>query len=101
LDKSHAIDALNAFFAPKGYMLVSRSDNVYVFQSEKREINWVVILVLCCLGVIWAIIYYFIFAQKHQVTVSFFEQDGTLKVSATGNTKESREFAAEAANMVR
>jgi len=51
-------------------------------------------LVLCCLGVIPGIIYYFVFAPFHKVTISL-SGAKNVDVTASGNTDKAKADARE------
>lgn len=94
MDRKTAIDKAIPFFSSREYHLQTQTDNLLVLQTEKREVNWLIVVVLCCLGIIPAIIYYYVFAPKHSVTVSISgEKDATVTVS--GNTDKAKKDADE------
>lgn len=70
-----------------------------IFQTEKRELNWVVLVVLCCLGILPAIIYYYVFAPKHQVTISILGEE-KVKATVVGNTDKAKKDAEEFKNLI-
>jgi hypothetical protein len=67
---------------------------LFVVISEKREVNWLIFLVLCCLGIIPAAIYYFLFYPRHQVTIAMTGQEEVSAV-VTGTTEDAKKDAAE------
>ncbi len=82
------------FFSTKDYAVRTQTDYLIAFESQKRDVSWVIFLVLCCLGILPAIIYYYWFTHLHQVTVSL---SGTTDVTVTciGNTAQAKNDAAE------
>jgi len=82
------------FFATKTYAVQTQTDYVIAFESQNRDVNWIIFLVFCCLGLIPAVIYYYWFTHKHQVTVSLSGPTDT-KVTAIGNTEQAKKDAAE------
>lgn len=94
MDRKTVIDKAIAFFSLREYHLQTQTDNLLVFQTEKREVNWSIVGVLCCLGLIPAIIYYYVITKKLNVTVSISgEKDATVTVS--GNTIKAKKDADE------
>jgi uncharacterized membrane protein YvbJ len=82
------------FFATKSYAVQTQTDYVVAFESQSRDVSWVIFLVLCCLGLIPAVIYYYWFTHQHQVTVSL-SGATDIKVTAIGNTEQAKKDAAE------
>lgn len=98
LSKSVVIDKAVGFFTSKGYSLQTQTESIVVFKSDKREINWLFFGILCCLGVIPALIYYYFMSDFHQITLSFATKEKKLSVTATGNTDRAKKDAAEFVN---
>jgi hypothetical protein len=94
MNRSELISRAITFFTTKNYKTQTQTDYVVVFESESREVNWVIFLVLCCLGIIGAAIYYYFFCPKHQVTVSL-SGEMEVKVTAIGNTEQAKKDAAD------
>ncbi len=94
MQKSEVVNRAIAFFTSKGYHVQSQSDMLLIFLSDKRDVNWLIVLVLCCLGIIPAAIYYFFFCPQYQVTLSI-TGDIDAKVIATGTTPGATEHAEE------
>jgi len=82
------------FFATKSYAVQTQTDYVIAFESQNRDVNWVIFLVFCCLGLIPAVVYYYWFTHTHQVTVSL-SGPTEVKVTAIGNTDQAKKDAAE------
>jgi hypothetical protein len=100
MERSKVIDTAVSFFSSKGYLMQTQTTNVLVFQTEKRELNWIIVLVLCCLGIIPSVIYYYVFAPKHQVTISMGGEGNDVRVTASGNTNQAKKDASEFATLV-
>jgi hypothetical protein len=92
--KSELISKAISFFTAKGYQVQMQTDLLFVFISEKREVNWLIFLVACCLGIIPGAIYYFLFCPRHQVTISMTGQE-EVSVVVTGTTEDAKRDAAE------
>ena len=82
------------FFAAKAYAVQTQTDYVIAFESQNRDVNWIIFLVFCCFGIIGAIVYYYWFTHNHQVTVSL-SGPTDIKVTAIGNTEQAKIDAAE------
>ena len=82
------------YFASKGYSLQTQTDYVIAFLSPDRDVNWIIFLVLCCLGIVGALLYYFLFTHQHQVTITLDGNAAQVKVTAIGNTEKAKEDAA-------
>ena len=82
------------FFAIKNYAVQTQTDYLIAFESQKRDVNWIIFVVLCCFGIIGGVIYYYWFTHQHQVTVSL---SGTTDIAITciGNTEQAKKDAAE------
>jgi len=94
LDRPEIFNRAIPFFTAKSYAVTTQTDYVIAFESQSRDVSWLIFLVLCCLGLIPAAIYYYWFTHKHQVTVSLSAPTDT-KVTAIGNTEQARIDAAE------
>ena len=92
MEKSEVLAKALPFFTSKGYQVQTQTDLLIVFISNNREVNWIIFLVACCLGLIPAVIYYYVFCPLHQVTISF---DPSGKVSVTGTTEQAKKDGAE------
>ena len=82
------------FFTSKKYAIQAQTDYVIIFESQDRDVNWLIFVILCCCGIILGVIYYYWFTHKHQVTLSL---SGTTEVNVTaiGNTKQAKKDAGE------
>ena len=94
MDQQELIGRAVPFFTSKSYTLQTQTDYVVTFESQSREVNWLIVLVLCCLGIIPAAIYYYFFTQKHHVTLSLSGTTG-IRLAAIGNTEQAKKDAAE------
>jgi hypothetical protein len=94
MDRQEIISRAIPFFASRTYAVQTQTDYVIAFESQNRDISWVIFLVFCCLGLIPAVIYYYWFTHQHQVTVSLSGPTDT-KVTAIGNTEQAKKDAAE------
>ncbi|MEM3370063.1 MAG: hypothetical protein QXE90_04420 [Candidatus Micrarchaeia archaeon] len=94
MNRKTVLDKAIPFFASKGYSIQTQTDDLIIFQTEKRELNWLLLLVLCCLGIIPAIIYYYVFAPRHVVTISISGKE-EVKITVTGNTDTAKKDANE------
>ena len=89
------------FFAARQYAVVAQSDYLISFQSQNRDVSWVIIIILCCfcwtfIGILLLIIYYFMLCHQHQVTISINNASSTeVTFTAMGNTDEARKDAGE------
>lgn len=101
MERSKIADTAVTFLSSRGYLLQTQTNNVLVLQTEKRELNWVILIVLCCLGLIPAIAYYFIFAPRHQVTISMSGEGADMNVIVTGNTDNAKRDASELSALLR
>jgi hypothetical protein len=82
------------FFTSRNYAVQTQTDYVVVFESQDRDVNWLIFLFLCCFGIIPAAIYYYWFTHQHQVTISL-SGVPEVKVTAIGNTEKAKKDAAE------
>ena len=82
------------FFTARTYAVQTQTDYVVVFESQDRDVSGVIFLVLCCLGLIPAVIYYYWFTHQHQITISL-SGVPEIKVTAMGNTEKAKKDAAE------
>jgi hypothetical protein len=94
MDRQEIFNRAIPFFAAKTYAVQTQTDYVIAFESQNRDVNWVIFLVFCCLGLIPAVVYYYWFSHQHQVTVSLSGPTDT-KVTAIGNTEQAKKDAAE------
>lgn len=94
MNRKDVTDKAVSFFISKKYQIQTQTDNVLVFETHEREVNWLILIVLCCLGIVPAIIYYYVFSPKHTVTVSM-TGDKDVVVTVTGNTDKAKKDAAE------
>ncbi len=94
MERQEFFNRATPFFASKGYSLQTQTDYVMAFLHPDRDVNWIIFLILCCLGIIGAIIYYYWFTHQHQVTISLAGTDH-VKVTAIGNTGKAKKDAAE------
>jgi hypothetical protein len=94
MDRQEIFGRAIPFFATKSYAVQTQTDYLIAFESQNRDVNWIIFLVFCCLGLIPAVVYYYWFTHKHQVTVSL-SGPTEVKVTAIGNTEQARQDAAE------
>jgi hypothetical protein len=94
MDRQEIFNRVIPFFASRTYAVQTQTDYVISFESQNRDISWVIFLVFCCLGLVPAIVYYYWFTHTHQVTVSLSGPTDT-KVICIGNTEQARKDAAE------
>lgn len=82
------------FFAAKKYAVRAQTDYLVSFESQDRDVDWLIFVVFCCLGLIPAVIYYYWFTHNHQITLSL---SGTtdLSMNVIGNTEQAKKDAAE------
>lgn len=73
--------------AAKNYKLVSRSENMLVFEDGKDTKTWLLILGILFL-LIGAIIYY-VMATRHTITVTMSTNADGTQVLTTTNTQKS------------
>jgi hypothetical protein len=94
MDRQELFGRAIPFFTSRSYAVQTQTDYVVTFESENRDVNWLIFLFLCCFGIIPAAIYYYWFTHKHQVTISL---SGTteVKVTAIGNTEQAKKDAGE------
>lgn len=92
MEKNTIVERSISYFTAKKYNLQTRSEDVVVFQSDEREVNWILFGLLCCCGfLLIGLLYYFAFCQRHQVILSF----SGAQVTATGNTDQAKRDAVE------
>jgi hypothetical protein len=94
MDRQEIFSRAVPFFATKSYAVQTQTDYVIAFESQNRDVNWVIFLIFCCLGLIPAVVYYYWFTHTHQVTVSL-SGPAEVKVTAIGNTDQAKKDAAE------
>ncbi|OPX62205.1 MAG: hypothetical protein A4E34_00586 [Methanoregula sp. PtaU1.Bin006] len=92
--RTEIIERAIPFFAAKKYAVQAQTDYFVSFESQDRDVSWLIFIVFCCLGLIPAIVYYYWFTHNHQVTVSL---GGTTPVTMNviGNTAQAKKDAAE------
>jgi hypothetical protein len=94
MNRQELIGRAIPFFTAKSYAVQTQTDYLIAFQSQNRDVNWFIFVILCCLGIIGAAIYYFWFTHQHQVTISL-SGATDVKVTAIGNTEHAKKDAAE------
>ena len=94
MDRQELFGRAVPFFAAKSYAVQTQTDYLIALQSQNRDVNWVIFLVFCCLGLIPAVIYYYWFTHQHEVTISL-SGATDIKVTAIGNTEQAKKDAAE------
>jgi hypothetical protein len=94
MDRQKVFSSAIPFFTAKKYAVQTQTDYVIAFESQDRDVNWIIFVILCCFGIIPAAIYYYWFTQKHQVTVSM-SGATEVKVTTIGNTEQAKKDAAE------
>jgi len=99
MDRNAVIQRAIPFFTSKKYQVQTQTDYLVTFQSEEREVNWIIFLVFCCMGLILAIIYYYIFCLKHQVAISM-SGNTEVQITASGNTEQAKKDAVEFINLL-
>lgn len=72
--KSELVSKAISFFTANGYQVQTQTEMLFVVISKKRQVNWLIFLILFCLGIIPAAIYYFLFSPRHEVTIAMTEQ---------------------------
>jgi len=92
--RTEIIERAIPFFAAKRYAVRAQTDSFVSFESQDRDVDWLIFVVFCCLGLIPAVIYYYWFTHNHQVTLSL---SGAPEVSMNviGNTVQAKKDAAE------
>ena len=94
IDRQELFARAIPFFASRSYAVQAQTDYLISFESQNRDVNWIIFIIGCCCGIIWAIIYYYWFTHKHQVTISI--SGGTaVQVTAIGNTDQAKIDASE------
>jgi len=99
MDRNEVIQRAIPFFTSKKYQVQTQTDYLVTFQSEEREVNWIIFLVFCCMGLLLAIIYYYIFCLKHQVTISM-SGNTEVQITSSGNTEQAKKDAVEFVNLL-
>jgi hypothetical protein len=94
MDRQELFGRAIPFFAAKSYAVQTQTDYLIAFQSQNRDVNWFIFVVLCCLGLIGAVIYYYWFTHQHEVTISI-SGAPDVKVTAIGNTEQAKKDATE------
>ena len=92
--RQEIIERAIPFFAAKKYAVRAQTDSFVSFESQDRDVDWLIFVVFCCLGLIPAIVYYYWFTHNHQVTLSL---SGVPDVSMNviGNTAQAKKDADE------
>ena len=92
--RSEIIERAIPFFVSKKYAVQAQTDYFVSFESQDRDVDWLIFVVFCCLGLIPAVIYYYWFTRNHQVTLSL-SGTGDVSMTAMGNTVQAKKDAAE------
>jgi hypothetical protein len=93
VSRTEIIERAIPFFAAKKYAVKAQTDSFVSFESQDRDVDWLIFVVFCCLGLIPAVIYYYWFTHNHQVTVSL---TGTpVSMNVIGNTVQAKKDAEE------
>lgn len=100
MDRKELFSRAIPFFTVKGYQPQTQTDYFITFLSESREVNWILLIVLLCCGIIPGIIYYYVFCHKHQVTISI-SGDTEVHITAIGNTETAEKNADEFTSTIR
>ena len=82
------------FFAARQYSVIAQTDYLISFESQNRDINWLIFVILCCFGILLAVVYYYWFTRQHQVTISISGND-QVTFTAIGNTDQAKIDAGE------
>jgi|GEM_PF-5953263 len=77
-----------AFFSSLNYNVSSSTDNMLVFSGGK-DLNWIIFIILLCLGILLGLVYYLL-AKEKTVTLTFKTQKGKTIVNAVGSCEEAR-----------
>lgn len=94
--RAQVVEKAIPFFAAKKYSVKAQTDYFVSFESQERDVNWLILIIFCCLGLIPAAIYYFWFTHTHQVTVSLSQAgDNEVSVNAIGNTDQAKKDSAD------
>lgn len=94
VSRKEIIERAIPFFAAKKYAVRAQTDAFVSFESQDRDVDWIIFVVFCCLGLIPAIVYYYWFTHNHQVTLSL-AGDTTVTMNVIGNTAQAIKDAAE------
>ena len=89
LPKKDIFTRANAQLGAANYNIVSQTETSIVYNGGKA-INWVVFVLLLCLVLIGAIIYYLI-AKEHQVVLNIMPVNGNIEVTGSGNTTKAQQ----------
>lgn len=94
VSRQDIIERAIPFFAAKKYAVKAQTDAFVSFESQDRDVDWLIFVVFCCLGLIPAVIYYYWFTHNHQITLSL---TGSTEVTMNviGNTVQAKSDAAE------
>ncbi len=92
--RMEVIEVAIPFFSARKYTVQAQTDSFVSFESPDRDVDWFILVVFCCLGLIPAVIYYFWFTHNHRITLTF---TGTTDVSMNvmGNTVQAKKDAAD------
>ena len=94
MDRQELFGRAIPFFTSRSYAVLTQTDYVVSFESQNRDVSWAIFLILCCLGLIPAVVYYYWFTHKHQVTISL-SGVTDVKVTAIGNTDQAKKDVSE------
>jgi hypothetical protein len=94
MDRQELFARAIPFFTSRNYAVQTQTDYVVTFESQDRDVEWLIFLFLCCFGIIPAAIYYYWFTHQHQVTISL-SGAPEVKVTAIGNTEKAKKDAVE------
>jgi hypothetical protein len=94
--RSQIFEKAIPFFAAKKYAIRAQTDYLISFESQERDVNWLIFIILCCCGLIPAAIYYYWFTHNHQITLSLSQSGDTeVNVNVIGNTEQAKKDSAE------
>jgi uncharacterized membrane protein YagU involved in acid resistance len=96
LKKTDLISQANARMGASNFTVLTQTESSIVFQGGK-DINWFLFVLLLCLVVVGAIIYYVV-SKNSQVIVNWSQTNGALEVTASGNTKKAQAVASSFLN---
>jgi len=94
MDRQELFARAIPFFTSRNYAVQTQTDYVVTFESQDRDVEWLIFLFFCCFGIIPAAIYYYWFTHQHQVTISL-SGAPEVKVTAIGNTEKAKKDAVE------
>lgn len=96
LKKTDVISHANAQMGASNYTILTQTEGSIVFQGRK-DINWVLFVFLLLCVLVGAIVYYVV-SKNSQIVVNWAQTNGTLEVSASGNTKKAQAVASSFLN---